>query len=104
MIEEPLTEDHLTHLSALKDGIIEILNALRETSGRLQKGEDVPSSTIQSLFNRGDILARNISAIPGMSEAGTEFQDHLDKIKKAIQDLKNFDALNKENLVTGVKF
>jgi hypothetical protein len=42
--------------------------------------------------------------VPGMAQAGDEFKEHIQKIGKAIQDLKNFDALQKEKLVTGVRF
>lgn len=104
MVENRLQETNLAALSAIKDEIIEILNQLRETTGQLQKGEDVPNENITALFSRGETLAQRITAVPGMEQAGEEFMEHLNKIGKAIWDLKNFDALKKENLVTGVKF
>jgi hypothetical protein len=97
-------EENLTHLTELKEEILDIMNRLRETTGNLQQGVDVPNEQIKALFDRGENLARRIGAVPGMAKAGDEFMDHLQKIGKAIQDLKNFDALQKENLVTGVRF
>ena len=64
----------------------------------------MPNARIKSLLARGEALAQQISALPGMEQAGQELAEHLIKIGKAILDLKNFDALKKENLVTGVKF
>ncbi|MBI5583642.1 MAG: hypothetical protein HY892_07440 [Deltaproteobacteria bacterium] len=104
MMENRSPEENLTHLSALKEEILDIMNRLRETTGNLQNGLDVPNDQIKLLFDRGEKLALRIGAVPGMAKAGEEFMDHLQKIGKAIQDLKNFDALQKENLVTGVKF
>jgi phosphomevalonate kinase len=104
MTENQSHEESLTQLTELKEEILDIMNRLRETTGNLQKGLDVPSEQIRSLFDRGEKLARRIGAVPGMAKAGDEFIEHLQKIGKAIQDLKNFDALQKENLVTGVKF
>jgi len=39
-----------------------------------------------------------------MGQAGEEFLVHIKKIGQAIKDLQSFDALKKENLITGVKF
>jgi hypothetical protein len=88
----------------LKDEIIEILNSLRRTTERLQKGIEVPEENVKTLLARGESLAQRIAALPGMAEAGAEFLEHLNKIGQAIKDLRNFDALKKENLVAGVKF
>ena len=57
---------------------------------------------IKSLLARGENLTQQISALPGLEQAGKELAEHLTKIGQAILDLKNFDALKKENLVTGV--
>ena len=91
-------------LIQVKDEILEVLNQLRETSERLQKGLEVPGEKINSLLARGETLAQRIGALPGMEKAGEEFLEHVNKIGQAIKDLQNFDALKKENLVTGVKF
>jgi len=97
-------EDGPDFLLQVKDEILEILNQLRETSERLQKGLDVPGETVNSLLARGEALAQRIGALPGMGQAGEEFLVHVNKIGQAIKDLQSFDALKKENLITGVKF
>ena len=104
MLENQSPEENLSQLSEMKEEILDIMNRLRGTTGQLQKGQDVSNEEIKSLFDRGENLARRIEAVPGMAQAGAEFMEHLQKIGKAIQDLKNFDALQKENLVTGVRF
>jgi hypothetical protein len=88
----------------VKDEILEILNRLRETSERLQRGLDVPGEKVNSLLARGEALAQRIGSLPGMGQAGEEFLVHVNKIGQAIKDLQSFDALKKENLITGVKF
>lgn len=104
MAETDSPAENLARISELKEEILDIMNRLRETTGNLQKGLDVSNQQIKSLFDRGEDLAQRIGAVPGMAQAGEEFMEHLLKIGKAIQDLKSFDALQKENLVTGVKF
>jgi hypothetical protein len=91
-------------LMQLKDEILEVLNRLRETSEQLQKGLDVSGGKVNSLLARGEALAKRIGSLPGMEQAGEEFLVHVNKIGQAIKDLQSFDALQKENLVTGVKF
>ncbi|OGP51849.1 MAG: hypothetical protein A2Y79_08925 [Deltaproteobacteria bacterium RBG_13_43_22] len=91
-------------LSEVKDEILEVLNQLRKTSERLQMALEVPGEKIDSLLARGEALAQRISSLPGMGQAGEDFLVHLNKIGQAIKDLQRFDALKKENLVTGVKF
>jgi hypothetical protein len=88
----------------VKDEILEVLNRLRETSERLQRGLDVPGEKVNSLLARGEALAQRIGSLPGMGQAGEEFLMHVNKIGQAIKDLQSFDALKKENLITGVKF
>ncbi len=104
MNEPEYTEEYLSPLVALKDEILEVMNNLRQTQEQLQKGQDVSNERIKSLLARGENLAQQISALPGLEQAGKELAEHLAKIGQAISDLKNFDALKKENLVTGVKF
>ena len=101
-IETPEHEEAV--LSEVKDEILEILNQLRETSERLQKALEVPGEKVDSLLARGEALAQRISSLPGMGLAGEDFLVHLTKIGQAIKDLQSFDALKKENLITGVKF
>ena len=88
----------------VKDEILEVLNRLRETSEQLQRGLDVPGEKVNSLLARGEALAQRIGSLPGMGQAGEEFLVHVNKIGQAIKDLQSFDALKKENLITGVKF
>ena len=97
-------EEGSDFLIEVKDEILEVLNRLRETSAQLQKGLDVPGEKVNSLLARGEALAQRISSLPGMGQAGEEFLEHVNKIGQAIKDLQSFDALKKENLVTGVKF
>jgi hypothetical protein len=104
MDEPEYTEEHLSPLLAVKNEILDVMNKLRQTQDQLQKGQDVPNEQIRSLLARGENLARQISALPGMEQAGKELAEQITKIGQAIVDLKNFDALKKENLVTGVKF
>jgi hypothetical protein len=104
MNEPKQTEERLSPLIEVKNEILDVMNNLRQTQEQLQKGQDVPKDRIESLLARGESLARQISALPGMEQAGNELAEHLTKIGQAILDLKNFDALKKENLVTGVKF
>jgi len=104
MDESEYTEEHLSPLLAVKNEILDVMNKLRQTQDQLQKGQDVPNERIRSLLARGENLARQISALPGLEQAGKELAEQLTKIGQAIVDLKNFDALKKENLVTGVKF
>ncbi|MFH0788258.1 MAG: hypothetical protein V2B13_11675 [Pseudomonadota bacterium] len=100
--EDP--EDGSNILLEVKDEILDVLNQLRETSERLQKGVTVHGEKVNSLLARGESLAQRISSLPGMGQAGEDFLVHINKIGQAIKDLQNFDALKKENLVTGVKF
>ncbi len=88
----------------IKDEILEVLNQLREVSERLQKGLEVSCDKVNSLLARGEALAQKIRSLPGMVQAGEDFSVHINKIGQAIKDLQNFDALKKENLITGVKF
>ncbi len=104
MDESEYTEEHLSPLLAVKNEILDVMNKLRQTQDQLQKGQDVPNERIRSLLARGENLARQISALPGLEQAGKELAEQITKIGQAIVDLKNFDALKKENLVTGVKF
>jgi hypothetical protein len=91
-------------LIEIKDEILEVLNQLRQTVERLQRGEIVGDQEVKALLLRGENLAQRIGELPGMDQAGKDFLDHINKIGQAIKDLRNFDALKKENLVTGVKF
>jgi hypothetical protein len=95
---------HPELLIALKDEILEVLNQLRQTSAEFQKGIEVSSEKVNTLLAHGESLASRIGSLPGMAQAGEEFLDHVKKIGQAIKDLKDFDALKKENLITGVKF
>ena len=104
MDEPEYTEEHLSPLIAVKNEILDVMNKLRQTQEQLQKGRHVSNERIRSLLARGENLTQQISALPGMEQAGKELAEHLTKIGQAIMDLKNFDALKKENLVTGVKF
>jgi hypothetical protein len=104
MNEPEYTEENLGPLVALKDEILEVMNKLRQTQEQLREGQEVTDKRIKSLLARGENLAQEICALPGLEQAGKELAEHLSKIGKAILDLKNFDALKKENLVTGVKF
>ena len=104
MNEPEYAEEHLSPLIALKDEILEVMNKLRQTQEQLQEGQEVSNERIKSLLARGENLALQISALPGLEQAGKELAEQLTKIGQAILDLKNFDALKKENLVTGVKF
>jgi hypothetical protein len=104
MNEPEYAEEHLSPLIALKDEILEVMNKLRQTQEQLQEGQEVSNERIKSLLARGEKLALQISALPGLEQAGKELAEQLTKIGQAILDLKNFDALKKENLVTGVKF
>lgn len=88
----------------VKDEILEVLNQLRETYNRLQKGLEVPVQHVNALLAQGETLAQKIGSLPGMFKAGEEFLFHVQNIGKAIRDLQSFDALKKENLITGVKF
>jgi hypothetical protein len=104
MNEPEYTEEDSSPLVALKDEILEVMNKLRQIQEQLQEGQEVSNEWIKSLLARGENLAQQISALPGLEQAGIELAEHLTKIGQAILDLKNFDALKKENLVTGVKF
>jgi hypothetical protein len=104
MAEPEGTEEQGSPLITVKNEILDVMNKLRETQEQLQKGQEVSNARIKSLLARGENLADQISALPGMEQAGSELAEHLAKIGQAILDLKNFDALKKENLVTGVKF
>jgi hypothetical protein len=104
MNEPEHTEEQPSPLIALKNEILDVMNQLRQTQEQFKKGEDVPNERIKSLLARGENLVQQISALPGMEEAAKELAAHLTNIGQAILDLKNFDALKKENLVTGVKF
>jgi len=97
-------EEGLDVLSQVKDEILDVLNQLRGTSEQLQKGLEVPGEKVNSLLARGETLAQRISSLPGMGQAGEDFLIHINKIGQAIKDLQSFDALKKENLITGVKF
>ncbi|MBI5602458.1 MAG: hypothetical protein HY879_03810 [Deltaproteobacteria bacterium] len=104
MAQNEAPEDEMQNLLEVKDEILEVLNQLRETSERLQKGLEVPYDKVNSLLARGEALAQKIGSLPGMGQAGEDFSVHINKIGQAIKDLQNFDALKKENLITGVKF
>lgn len=104
MSQDETRADGVNIFSEIKDEIIEVLNQLREISERLQKGLKVNNEKVDSLLARGNALAKRIGSLPGMEQAGEEFSIHLHKIGQAIKDLQNFDALKKENLITGVKF
>ncbi len=104
MNEPEYTEERVSPLIAVKNEILDVMNTLRQTQEQLQKGQDVSNERIKSLLARGENLTQQISALPGMEQAGKELAEHLTKIGQAILDLKNFDALKKANLVTGVKF
>jgi hypothetical protein len=104
MNEPENTEERVSPLIAVKNEILDVMNTLRQTQEQLQKGQDVSNERIKSLLARGENLTQQISALPGMEQAGKELAEHLTKIGQAILDLKNFDALKKANLVTGVKF
>jgi hypothetical protein len=104
MNEPEYTEEHLSPLIAVKNEILDVMNKLRQTQELLQKGQDVSNERIKSLLARGENLAHQISALPGLEQAGKELAEQLTRIGQAILDLKNYDALKKENLVTGVKF
>ena len=104
MDEPEYTAEPVSPLMAVKNEILEVMNKLRQTQEQLQRGQEVPNERIKSLLARGEALAQQIGALPGMEQAGQELAEHLTKIGRAILDLKNFDALKKENLVTGVKF
>jgi hypothetical protein len=104
MSENEGTKSGQSIVIELKDEIIKIFNNLRQTTEQLQKGIEVPEENVKTLLARGESLAQRIASLPGMAEAGAEFLEHLNKIGQAIKDLRNFDALKKENLVAGVKF
>jgi hypothetical protein len=104
MNEAEYTEEQLSPLIAVKNEILDVMNQLRQTQEQFKKGEDVSNERIKSLLARGENLVQQISALPGMEEAAKELAAHLTNIGQALLDLKNFDALKKENLVTGVKF
>lgn len=91
-------------LVQLKDEILEVLNQLRQTYQQLHQGAEIPAERIRDLLKRGEALADKIASLQGMEEAGREFRLHIQNIGRAIQDLQNFDALKKEELITGVKF
>jgi hypothetical protein len=104
MNEPEYNKERVSPLIAVKNEILDVMNSLRQTQEQLQKGQDVSNERIKSLLARGENLTQQISALPGMEQAGKELAEHLTKIGQAILDLKNFDALKKANLVTGVKF
>jgi hypothetical protein len=104
MPEEETEQVNSELLIALKDEILDVLNQLRQTSAHFQKGIEVTSEKVNTLLAHGESLALRIGSLPGMAQAGEEFLDHVKKIGQAIKDLKDFDALKKENLITGVKF
>lgn len=93
-----------TGLLQLKDEILEVLNQLRQTYQQLHQGKEVPAERIKALLQRGEALADKIASLSGMEAAGREFRLHLENIGRAIADLQNFDALQKAEWVTGVKF
>ncbi|MBA4395453.1 MAG: hypothetical protein C0407_18030, partial [Desulfobacca sp.] len=76
-------EDGLNILIEVKDEILEVLNQLRETSERLQRGETVHYEKVNSLLTRGETLAQRISSLPGMGQAGEDFLVHINKIGQA---------------------
>ncbi len=104
MTQNDALGEGLNALSGVKDEILEVLNQLREISERLQKGLEVSMDKVNSLLARGEAIAQKIRSLPGMGQAGDDFSVHIAKIGQAIKDLQNFDALKKENLITGVKF
>jgi uncharacterized protein YgfB (UPF0149 family) len=104
MTQNDAPGEGLNALSGVKDEILEVLNQLREISERLQKGLEVSLDKVNSLLARGEAIAQKIRSLPGMGQAGDDFSIHIAKIGQAIKDLQNFDALKKENLITGVKF
>ncbi len=104
MNEPEYTEEQLSPLIAVKNEILDVMNQLRQTQEQFKKGEEVSTERIKSPLARGENLVRQIRALPGLEEAAGELAEHLTHIGQAIWDLKNFDALQKENLVTGVKF
>jgi hypothetical protein len=104
MTDVQIPEDGPHVLLEVKDEIIEVLNQLRGISEQLQKGSAVSFEKVKALISRGEVLARRIGSLPGMAQAGDDFLIHVHKIGQAIKDLQNFDALKKENLITGVKF
>jgi hypothetical protein len=104
MTHNQINDEGLNDLLGVKDEILEVLNQLRGMSEQLQKGLDVPNEKVNALISRGENLATKIGSLPGMEQAGEEFLMHIHKIGQAIKDLKNFDALKRENLITGVKF
>jgi cell division FtsZ-interacting protein ZapD len=104
MMQNQVHEEGLDDLRGVKDEILEVLNQLRGISEELQKGLEVSNEKVNTLIGRGETLAKRIGSLAGMEQAGEEFLVHIHKIGQAIRDLKNFDALKKENLVTGVKF
>lgn len=104
MTHNEAPEEGLNIFLEVKDEILEVLNQLREISERLQKGLEVSYDKVNSLLARGEALAQRIRSLPGMVQAGEDFSVHINKIGQAIKDLQNFDALKKENLITGVKF
>jgi|GEM_PF-2978287 cell division FtsZ-interacting protein ZapD len=101
----PTPEGEAPHvLLQVKDEILEVLNQLRQTYQQLHQGTEIPADRIKALLQRGEALAEKIASLKGMEEAGREFLLHIQNIGRAIQDLKNFDALKKAELITGVKF
>ena len=104
MPEEETEQVNSEFLIALKDEILDVLTQLRQTSAQFQKGIEVSSERVNTLLAHGESLALRIGSLPGMAQAGEEFLDHVKKIGQAIKDLKDFDALKKENLIAGVKF
>jgi len=103
-MQNQIKEEGLNDLLGVKDEILEVLNQLKGMSGDLQKGLEVPNEKVQTVIARGENLANRIGALPGMEQAGQELLIHIHKIEQAINDLRNFDALKKENLIAGVKF
>jgi hypothetical protein len=103
-MQNQINEEELSDIIGVKDEILEVLNQLKGMSGDLQKGFEVPHEKVQTVIARGENLANRIGALPGMEQAGKEFLVHIHKIEQAINDLRNFDALKKENLIAGVKF
>jgi hypothetical protein len=104
MNQDQASEEGYNVLLEVKEEILEVLNRLRGISEQLQKGFEVSCEKVNSLIGRGETLAKKIGSLPGMEQAGEDFLLHIHKIGQAIKDLQNFDALKKENLVTGVKF
>ena len=104
MTHVEVPEDGPSVLLEVKDEILEVLNQLRGIAAQLQKGWVVSYEKVNALISRGEVLARRIGSLPGMAQGGDDFLLHIHKIGQAIRDLQNFDALKKENLVTGVRF